>query len=41
VNCCDFFCGDAALYECSKEAERRSHDDFVLFQFISSRSPGP
>jgi len=41
VNCCDFFCGDAALYECSKETERRSHDDFVLFQFISSRSPGP
>ena len=41
VNCCDDIFGDGALYECSGEAERRSHDEFVLFQLISSRSPGP
>ncbi len=41
VNCCDDSFGDDALYECSREGERRSHDDCVLFQLISSTSPGP
>ncbi len=41
VNCCDDIFGHDTLYECSGEAERRSHDDSVLFQLISSRSPGP
>jgi len=41
ANCCDGSYGDDALYDCSREGERRSHDDCVLFQLISSTSPGP
>ena len=41
VDCCDDIFGDDALYECSEEAERRSHNEFSLFQLTSSRSPEP